>query len=57
MRAWKESRFAAEPDAELASENEFLLRFDMPYRLRRLDFLLQRVNELRSSDWTRSREC
>ena len=50
VRAWKESRYASEPGGELASENEFLLHFDMPYRLRRLDFLLERIKQLRSSD-------
>ncbi len=42
VRAWKEARFA--------DDDAFLRAFDMPYRLRRLDFLLGRIKELRSSD-------
>lgn len=45
VRAWKEARFAAEP-----GETAFLQQFDMPYRLRRVDFLLGRIKELRSTD-------
>ena len=50
VRAWKEAEYASEPDAEHASENAFLWDFDLPYRVRRLDFLLERVRELRSSE-------
>lgn len=50
VRAWKESKYASEPGAGRLSENAFLVDFDLPYRLRRLDFLLERVKELRSGD-------
>ena len=50
VRAWKESEYASEPGGGRLSENAFLLDFDLPYRLRRLDFLLERVKELRSGD-------
>lgn len=50
VRAWKEAEYASEPDAEHVSENAFLSDFDLPYRVRRLDFLLERVRELRSNE-------
>ena len=39
VRAWKDERFSKDLDG-------FLRKFDMPYRLRRLDFVLQRVKDV-----------
>ena len=58
VRAWKESNFGPERGGspafpalaaeagELPTENRFLLDFDLPYRLRRLRFVLQKLREL-----------
>jgi patatin-related protein len=48
VRAWKETRFARDETGE-GSENAFLHDFDMPYRHRRLDFVLRRITELRTA--------
>ena len=52
IRAWKSDRYAEKPTPMLASENEFLFRFDLPYRTRRLGFILERLKrfELRDAD-------
>ena len=46
VRAWKESEYGE----ELAAADEFLRQFDSPYRLRRVDFVLERIKQLRSAD-------
>ena len=43
VRAWKQSRHPA-------AQDDFLQRFDVPYRLRRLNFVLERVKEHRTDE-------
>jgi patatin-related protein len=50
MRAWKEAHYAEEGGDGRATENEFLIEFDLPYRARRLSFVLQKLKELQSDD-------
>jgi patatin-related protein len=50
VRAWKEQRFAEEPARGQQSENRFLLAFSLPYRWRRINFVLQKLDELRAGD-------
>ena len=55
VRAWKSRHFAEEASAEPSSEepsseNLFLIRFDVPYRIRRLDFVMQKLKELTGAD-------
>ena len=50
VRAWKDSHYAETPTAELASENQLLRDFSLPYRWRRLDYVLKRLRELHSAD-------
>jgi patatin-related protein len=52
VRAWRESKYAGYlADApELETENQFLLRFDLDYRLRRLDFVFNRIDRLSCLD-------
>jgi patatin-related protein len=52
VRAWKWGRYAESPgpgDARL-SDNAFLMAYDLPYRMRRLNFLEQRLKELAGPD-------
>ncbi|MDE2454484.1 MAG: patatin-like protein [Burkholderiales bacterium] len=46
VRAWRESRYADNPPAgsALQTVNAFLEQFDLDYRLRRLGFLLRRID-------------
>ncbi len=53
VRAWRDRNYAADPkpsDGKLIegkqTENQFLLRFDLSYRLRRLNFILSMIDEL-----------
>lgn len=50
VRAWKEENYAAykeEGEKEgKATENEFLVQYDLSYRLRRLSFVLGRIDRL-----------
>ena len=46
VRAWKERRYEEERSDDRQSENAFLLAYDMPYRLRRLDFLSEKLRGL-----------
>ncbi len=54
--AWKRDRYQEEPaprregDMFPRTESEFLFRFDLPFRLRRLTFVLSRLRELESED-------
>ena len=50
VRAWKDSHYAEPPTAGLASENQLLRDFSLPYRWRRLSFVLKRLRELHSDD-------
>lgn len=50
--AWRESKYVAYRSAgdHRATENEFLLHFDLDYRLRRLDFVFNRIDRLSCLD-------
>jgi patatin-related protein len=52
VRSWRESKYvgyrADAPDRE--TENQFLLSFDLDYRLRRLDFVFNRIDRLSCLD-------
>jgi patatin-related protein len=50
VRAWKDARYAETPAPGVASENELLRDFSLPYRWRRLDYVLKRQRELHSDD-------
>jgi len=59
VRAWKrrhysETASATEEGAPRRSENAFLLAYDLPYRMRRLDFLAQKFKELTGPDAERA---
>lgn len=48
VRAWRAARFVRyrQPDKDTASESMFLLRYDLSYRLRRLKFVLLKIDQL-----------
>jgi patatin-related protein len=49
VRAWRQSRFAPNQEPTLPgreTENAFLVKFDLGYRLRRLSFVLDKVDQL-----------
>jgi patatin-related protein len=63
VRAWRESRFVAyntqlgdAPRCKAAApitretENQFLARYDLPYRLRRLEFVIAKIDQLSCID-------
>jgi patatin-related protein len=50
VRAWKEANYAEDPSGTRASENQLLLDLSLPYRWRRLDYVMKRLRELRSPD-------
>jgi len=46
VRAWRERNFVAYSDEDgWATENEFLVRYDLSYRLRRLRFVLGKIEQ------------
>jgi patatin-related protein len=57
--AWKRDRYQEEPaprregDVFPRTESEFLFRFDLPFRIRRLTFVLSHLRELESEDTAR----
>lgn len=58
VRAWKKQHYCEKPSADDAapprlSDNAFLAAYDLPYRRRRLDFVLQKFKELTGPDATR----
>jgi patatin-related protein len=59
VEAWKRDRYREEPGVRAPSdefpltETQFLFRFDIPFRMRRLSFLLTRLVELDSDDEAR----
>ena len=59
VRAWKESRYAESGQGEgpPASENRFLFLYDLPYRARRLAFVLARLRELEQGDEAATRRA
>ena len=50
--AWRDSKYVAYRASgdDRATENEFLLHFDLDYRLRRLDFVFNRIDRLSCLD-------
>lgn len=49
VRQWRHSRYAARhADVSLQTENRFLYEFDLAYRVRRLRYVLQRLEEVRA---------
>jgi patatin-related protein len=50
VRVWKDARFAEQPAAGLLSENHLLIDFSLPYRRRRLSFVLKKLKQLGSDD-------
>ena len=50
VRAWKDARFAEQPEGALLSENHLLIDFSLPYRRRRLSFVLKKLKQLGSDD-------
>ena len=50
VRAWKDAHYAEQPAPGIASENQLLRDFSLPYRWRRLDYVLKRLRELHSDD-------
>jgi patatin-related protein len=55
--AWKASRYQEEPEPRgqtfPRTETEFLFRFDLPFRIRRLSYVLSRLRDLSSGDKSR----
>jgi len=45
MRAWRDDHYAPFASAK-ATENRFLMDYDLPYRIRRLEFVLQRMDSV-----------
>lgn len=52
VRAWRDEKYVAykAEDDERATQNDFLVRFDLDYRLRRLDFVFNRIDRLSCLD-------
>jgi patatin-related protein len=50
VRAWKDAHYAEQPTETIASENQLLLDFSLPYRWRRMDYVMKRLRDLRSTD-------
>lgn len=49
-RAFKDTSYNDEPEGAPCGSAQFLLDFDLPYRLRRMDFVLQKLNQLTGDD-------
>ncbi|HVN84974.1 MAG TPA: patatin-like protein [Candidatus Binatia bacterium] len=49
MRAWREAGYAPLKGAQ-PTENSFLMDYDLPYRIRRLEFVLQRMDAIAALD-------
>lgn len=49
IRAWKDENYAEQPAprSPQKTDNAFMLDFDLPYRIRRLGFVLQKLREIR----------
>ncbi|HEV2058573.1 MAG TPA: patatin-like protein [Solirubrobacteraceae bacterium] len=56
VRAWKREQYAESPgpDDERLSDNAFLTAYDLPYRMRRLNFLQQKLKDLAGPDADRT---
>lgn len=50
VRAWKESLYEESATDDRRSDNAFLIEFDIPYRARRLSFVLQKLRDVTSTD-------
>jgi patatin-related protein len=50
VRAWKEAHYDERPGGGRRSENRLLLDFSLPYRWRRLSFVLKKLAQLTSND-------
>jgi patatin-related protein len=50
IRDWRDRRFSPDGGGERETYNAFLFRFDLPWRLRRLDFVLTRIDRLHCLD-------
>ena len=50
VRAWKEDRYPEPPVPGRSGENAFLIDFDIPYRIRRIGFVLQKLRDITSPD-------
>jgi patatin-related protein len=48
IAAWKEVHYAEQPTGAQETDNAFMLAFGVPYRLRRLMFVYQKLKELQS---------
>jgi patatin-related protein len=48
IAAWKGARFAEEPSETQQTDNAFMLAFGVPYRLRRLMFVYQKLKDLQT---------
>lgn len=46
VRAWRDRHYAENGEGGLLTQNEFLFEFDLAYRLRRLNFVLRKIDEL-----------
>ena len=52
MRAWRDLHYAPFAEPQKATQNRFLLRFDLAYRIRRLEFVLHRLDDFAALDDT-----
>lgn len=46
VRAWRERKYAARHQRERETQNQFLWRYDLDYRIRRAEFFLSRIDQL-----------
>jgi patatin-related protein len=52
LRAWRDATYAEDPEPGKHTQNEFLFEFDLGYRLRRLTFVLGKIDRLFCLDGT-----
>jgi patatin-related protein len=50
IAAWKETHYAEAPTGNLETDNAFMLAYGVPYRLRRLMFVYQKLKDLQQDD-------
>ena len=50
VRAWRNANYVEDHDGDRPTQNQFLLDFDVAYRLRRIRFVLNKIDELATVD-------
>jgi patatin-related protein len=52
VRAWRDAHYAETPKEGQSTQNQFLMEFDLSYRIRRLNFIQKKIDQLHALDKT-----